>query len=142
YVAVVDREETPEHVLLLLVPEVAFDGQHGEPRVLVIGAARVVLELIAQAWHHREARSNTRELLEQPGHVQVVLGRMQPHPGQDEFAGLRVLVIGLMHVPDDRDRKLAVHSAASARRLRTNARSSDATSHAARGPLGFPSSAM
>ena len=72
-VAVMDREEAPQHVLLLLRREVAVHGAHRDAGVLVVRAARVLLELIAEAWHHREVRLHLGELLEQPRHVEVIL---------------------------------------------------------------------
>ena len=146
-VAVVDREEAPQHVLALLRREDAVDRAHRQSRVLVVRAARVVLELVAQARDHREVHLHPRELLEEPRHVEVVLGRVEAHPGQHELARLRVLVVRLVHVPDDRDGELPVHTftgspAASSKRRRTSSGSSATMSHAARGPWRVPSSAM
>ena len=146
-VSVMDREEPAEHVLPLLVGERAVDGDHRQSGVLVVGATGVILELVTQARHHREMRLHPRELLEQARHVEVVLRRVQAHPRQDELARLGMLVVRLVHVPDDRDGQLPVHTFtesrdASAKRLRTRSGSSARMSQAARGPLGFPKSAM
>src|SRR5205085_1131562 len=53
-----------------------------------------------------------RKFLEQPRHVQVVLRRVKPHPREHELARLRMPVVRLVHVPDDRDGQLPVHALA------------------------------
>ena len=139
-VAVMDREEPPQDVHALLVSEHPVHCAHREARVLVVGTARVILELIAQARHHREVHLHAGELLKEPRHVQVILRRVEAHPRQHELAGLRVLVVGLVHVPEDRDGQLSVHGARprSSRRRRTRSGSIERRSHPARGPTGFP----
>ncbi len=62
-VAVVDREEPTQDVRAFLAGEHAVHRAHREPRVFVVGAARVVLELIAQARDHREVHLHLGELL-------------------------------------------------------------------------------
>ena len=142
HIAVMDREEAAEHVLTLLAIERALDGEHREASVLIVGAAGVVLELVAQAWHHREADLHPGELLKQTRHVQVILRCVEPYPGKDELARLRMLVVGLVHMPDDRDGQLPVHATATASsRRRTNSGSSDVNSIPARGPIGLPMNA-
>ena len=62
-VAVMDREEAPQDVRALLVGEDPIDRAHRESRVLVVGAAGVVLELITKTRHHREVHPDAWELL-------------------------------------------------------------------------------
>ena len=47
--------------------------------------------------------ADARELLEQRHHAVVVLERVQPHPRQDVLARHEVLVVRLVHVPEERD---------------------------------------
>ena len=141
-VLMMDREEPLEDVLPFRRRQIALRSAERDPRVLILRAARVLVELVAQRGDHREVRLDSRVLLEQASHVQVVLRGVETHPRQDDLAALRVLVRRLMHVPEDRDPELAPHAdAASRNRPRTNAGSSVTMSHAARGPLERPSSA-
>ena len=63
----------------------------------------VVLDLRQQRRHQVEGRAHLRVAVEQRRHLEVVLGRAQAHPGQQVRAGEVVLVIGLVHVPDEGD---------------------------------------
>ena len=70
-----------------------------EEEVLVV-AAGVVLDLGQQRGHQVEGLADARVVVQEGGHLVVVLGRPQPHPGQQVGLGEVVLVVGLVHVPD------------------------------------------
>ena len=61
------------------------------------------LELHEQRRHQVEGHPNVRELAQQRHHAVVVLQRVQADPRQDVLAGRQVLVIRLVHVPQDGD---------------------------------------
>ena len=58
------------------------------------------LDLDQQRRHQVEGDADARELAEQRHHAPVVLDGVQTHPREDVLAGREVLVIGLMHVPE------------------------------------------
>ena len=60
------------------------------------------LELRDERRHQVEGDMHAGELLEHGDHAPVVLDRVHPHPGQDVLAGGEVLVVGLVHVPQQR----------------------------------------
>ena len=61
------------------------------------------LDLRDQRRHQVEGDAEPREFLEHGDHAPVVLDGVQPHPRQDVLAGGEVLVIGLVHVPQQRE---------------------------------------
>src|SRR5262245_11913031 len=71
------------------------------PVVGLIG--RECLQLHEERRHQVERGANLRELLQQRHHAVVVLQGMQANPRQDVLARDEVLVIGLVHVPEERN---------------------------------------
>ena len=104
-----------DHPLPLRVKEVLDDergvlrGQlggrlHPELQIPIPGAVgREGLELHEQRRHQVERHPDRRKLAQQRDHPEVVLERMQPHPRQDVLAGHEILVVRLMHVPEEGD---------------------------------------
>ena len=60
------------------------------------------LDLPDQRGHQVERDADARELLEHGDHAPVVLDGVQPDPRQDVLAGGEILVIRLVHVPQQR----------------------------------------
>ena len=65
-------------------------------------APAVLVDLGQQRGDEVEGLTHPRVGVEQRHHLVVVLDRMQPHPGQEVRVGEVVLVVGLMHVPHQR----------------------------------------
>ena len=61
----------------------------------------VVLDLGQQRWNEVEGRPHVGVAVEQRRHLVIVLGRAQPHPRQEVSAREVVLVVRLVHVPDE-----------------------------------------
>ncbi len=59
------------------------------------------LELHEQRGDEVERDADARELAKQRNHPVVVLQGMQPHPGENVLPGDEVLVIRLVHVPQE-----------------------------------------
>jgi hypothetical protein len=59
------------------------------------------LHLHEERGHEVEGHPHAGELLQDRNHAVVVLDRMQSYPGEDVLAGGEILVIGLMHVPEN-----------------------------------------
>ncbi len=97
----VDVEEAALHELLVLVGQLS--GRYlGVDLVEVLGAAFQVLQLAQQRGRQVEGRGDAGVVLQDRGHVHVVLGRVQPHPGLLVDAGCRVLEVDrLVLVPED-----------------------------------------
>ena len=68
---------------------------------VVNGSRGVSCQLIKQGGHDIDCDSQPRGLLYEDSHVVVVLGCVEPGPGQIHIAGLPVAVIRLVHVPED-----------------------------------------
>ena len=62
---------------------------------------RKCLELDEQRRHQVERDADARKLPKERRHPVVVLQRVHPHPGEDVLAGDEILVVRLMHVPED-----------------------------------------
>ena len=60
------------------------------------------LDLHDERRHEVERDADAGELLEQGHHAPVVLDGVQPDPRQDVLAGGEILVIRLVHVPQQR----------------------------------------
>src|SRR5213594_43200 len=73
----------------------------------------VVLNLSEQRRHEVEGRTDLGISVQQRRHLVVVLGRSQPNPRQKVGAREVVLVIRLMHVPDEGDLKRLGHAVTS-----------------------------
>ena len=59
--------------------------------------------LLDQRRHHVDRGVHVGMVGQHIGHVQVVFGRMQPHPGQADLPGAQIPIERLVHVPDDGD---------------------------------------
>ena len=64
---------------------------------------RELLELDEQRRHQVERDPHVRKFAKERHHAVVVLQRVQSHPRQDVLAGHEVLVIRLVHVPQQGD---------------------------------------
>ena len=84
-------------------------GHHLEKRVAG-GAGGVVLHLDDQRRHEVEVLVDVGELVQQLDHPVVVLEGMHAHPGQPVVPGDEVLVIRLVHVPEENEVDLRVAS--------------------------------
>jgi hypothetical protein len=71
--------------------EVAIAGTIGRER----------LNLHQQRWHQVEGNAHAREFAQQRHHAPVILGCVQPHPRQHVLARREILVVRLVHVPQD-----------------------------------------
>src|SRR5436190_2158851 len=60
-----------------------------------------VVDLGQQRWNEVEGRPHVGVVVEQRWHLVIVLGRAQPHPRQEVSAREVVLVVRLVHVPDE-----------------------------------------
>ncbi len=74
--------------------------QQGVAQFSALELVGVILQLVEQHRHPVDHRAHARMVLEMPGHVCVILDRMQVHPGQRELAASLVAVIRLVHVPN------------------------------------------
>ena len=64
---------------------------------------RKCLELHEQRRHQVEGDPDRRELPKQLHHAEIVLERMEAHPRQDVLPRHEILVVRLVHVPDECD---------------------------------------
>jgi len=72
-------------------------------------AVDVILDLIHQRRHQVEGLLDVRVPVEQRRHLVIVLGAAEPNPGQQKTAGQVILVIRLVHVPDEGHMQRARH---------------------------------
>ncbi len=64
---------------------------------------RECLELHQQRRHEVERHPDRRKLAHERDHPEVVLQPVQPHPRQDVLVRHEILVVRLMHVPEEGD---------------------------------------
>ena len=90
------RDEGP------LVDAERRDRTAGQVHVDVLETAvDIILDLLHQRWHQVEGLLDVRVCVEQGRHLVVVLGAAQPDPGKQKTVGQVILVIRLVHVPDE-----------------------------------------
>ena len=66
-------------------------------------AGNIVLKLRDQGRHQVKRLVQPRKFIQQFHHAVIILERVQTHPGQAVFATDQVLVIRLVHVPEEQE---------------------------------------
>ena len=105
----VHHEELPEQRLPLLLAEVAGRAGGQVQEAVSRHAAHVIVELLEEHRREVDGAAHARVPLQHRRHVVVGPGGVEPDPGQEVLAGLRVPVERLVHVPQEGESDLGAH---------------------------------
>ena len=134
----VDHEEAAHDRGALVRPELVRGARRQLQEAIARAPGDVVLELLQQDRREVHGAADPGVALQDPRHVVVRAGGVEPDPGQEVLARVRVAVGRLVHVPEEREAGLLHRSrtVTAGRPLRLAARARAAGLSAARAERG------
>ena len=94
----------PQNKCTLIGAQIGGGADGMRPEYVLHVPPLLLLELEKEGRRDIDCGMHFGMLLQQHRHIEVAFGRMEPHPRERSGAGQRIRIIGLMQMPEKRDR--------------------------------------